>query len=52
MRELLDAFLTWDEADSFQKTYKWHQSFLKSFSQSISPKLRVSGLSSIMSRSG
>jgi integrase len=44
VRKLLDAFLTWDEANSSKKTYKWHRGFLRSFSTSVSPKLTVNEL--------
>jgi integrase len=44
VRQLLDAFLSWDEANSSLKTYKWHRGFLRTFSESISAKLRVSDL--------
>lgn len=44
VRHLLDAFLSWDEANSSLKTYKWHRGFLRTFSVMIPAKLRVSDL--------
>jgi len=44
VRQLIDVFLTWDKANSHLRTYKWHLGFLRSFSHSLSPKLRVSEL--------
>ena len=52
VRDLLDDFLNWSEANRSKKTYKWHRNFLSTLSKTLPPKLKVSELDCTTSRSG
>jgi hypothetical protein len=44
VQDLVDLFLDHVKANNAPKTYRWHRDFLKTFCQSIPPRLKVKDL--------